>query len=155
MRSFVFGLLLGTLVVPIAALIVCLAGCVPATSHPPRREMFLARRALAASVARRATRLRNPVEPNSGNLRAGLQVYRDNCSGCHGDAGKPSHWGTTAFYPRAPQFDIQPPLMPEGQIFWVVKHDVRYTDGRLGGRAFGGPYVESRQLPEPLEKPPA
>ena len=57
-----------------------------------------------------------------------LQVHnRDNCSGCHGDAGKPSHWGTNAFYPRVPQFDSEPPLKLDWQIFCIVKRGVRYT----------------------------
>jgi len=129
MRAFACGLLFGAFLIPFVALIVLLLGWfpVPATSDPPRWEAFLARRALAASVARQARRLQNPVPPNSSNLRLGLKIYRDNCSGCHGDAGKPSHWGTTAFYPRVPQFDSVLPLKPDWQMFWIVKRGVRYT----------------------------
>lgn len=129
MRAFAGGLLLGAFLMPFAALIVLLLGWypVPATSDPSRWEASLARRAFAASVARQAERLRNPVPPSSGNLRLGLKIYRDNCAGCHGDAGKPSPWGTTAFYPRVPQFDSAPPLKPDWQMFWIVKRGVRYT----------------------------
>ena len=48
--------------------------------------------------------------PSSDVLRAGLKVYRDGCSGCHGDYQKPSYRGTTAFYPRVPQFAPHTPL---------------------------------------------
>ena len=59
--------------------------------------------------------------------RAGLKVYLDGCSGCHGDYQKPSHWGTTAFYPRVPQFALNAPDRPDWQLFWIVKHGVRYS----------------------------
>ena len=129
MRAFSGGLLLGAFLIPFVCLAVFLLGGfpVPATSDPPRWEASLARRAFAASVARQAQRLQNPVPPSIGNLRLGLKIYRDNCSGCHGDAGKPSQWGTTAFYPRVPQFDSEPPLKPDWQMFWIVIRGVRYT----------------------------
>jgi mono/diheme cytochrome c family protein len=57
----------------------------------------------------------------------GMKVYRDGCSGCHGDYQKPSHWGTTAFYPRVPQFAKNAPDRPDWQMFWIVKHGVRYS----------------------------
>src|SRR5579864_3796714 len=104
-------------------------GWVPlaATSDPPRWETLLGRRALASAVTRQASKLQNPVLPTNENLRSGLKLYRDSCSGCHGDAGNSSRWGTTGFYPRVPQFDAEPPRKPEWQLFWIVKHGVRYT----------------------------
>jgi mono/diheme cytochrome c family protein len=60
-----------------------------------------------------------------------MKMYRDGCAGCHGDAGKPSDWGTKDFYPRVPQFDAQPPQKPDWQLFWIVKHGVRYS--AMGG----------------------
>jgi mono/diheme cytochrome c family protein len=61
------------------------------------------------------------------STESGAKVYRDGCAGCHGDSQKPSHWGSTAFYPRAPQFASEPPDKPEWQIFWIVKNGVRYS----------------------------
>ena len=129
MRTFVLGLLMGAFGLLTVTAVVVGFGFVPvaATSNPPRWEMFLARRALAAAIGRQAPKLQNPFPPGSDNLRVGLKLYRDDCSGCHGDAGNPSRWGTTGFYPRVPQFDSEPPLKPEWQMFWVVKHGVRYT----------------------------
>jgi mono/diheme cytochrome c family protein len=99
---------------------------VAATAEPSRWESFLGHRALAASLARQAPRLQNPIALTNVNLQLGLKIYRDNCSGCHGDA-KPSLWGTTAFYPRVPQFGSDPPIKPDWQMFWIVKRGVRYT----------------------------
>jgi mono/diheme cytochrome c family protein len=129
MRKFGCGLLLGLFVVPTLSVVVLMCGwaSVHATSEPPRWESVVAGKAFAASVARQAPKLQNPVTPTSSNLRSGLKIYRDACAGCHGDSGKPSHWGTAGFYPRVPQFDTQPPIKPDWQMFWIVKHGVRYT----------------------------
>ncbi|MGB6687887.1 MAG: c-type cytochrome [Terracidiphilus sp.] len=133
MRTFIFGLVVGGLVLPIVAAGVFLLGwsSVEATSDPPRWETALARRAFAASVARQAPEVQNPIPVNSDTLRAGMKFYRDGCAGCHGDAGKPSQWGTRDFYPRVPQFDSEPPVKPDWQLFWIAKHGVRYSG--MGG----------------------
>lgn len=129
MRRFASGFLLGFLLIPFIGLIVSSLGWLPvsATSNPPRWESFFARRAFAVAVTRRAPRMQNPFPPTSANLKAGLKFYRDDCSGCHGGAGKPILWGTTDFYPRVPQFDSNLPTKPDWQMFWIVKHGVRYT----------------------------
>src|ERR1044071_2026232 len=123
MRNFAYGVLLGTVITPLVVLAVVWFGgtSVHATADPSGWETFLARRAFAASIARQATKLKNPVPPTSENLRSGLKIYRDSCSGCHGDSVNPSHWGTTAFYPRVPQFASEPPLRSDWQMFWIVK----------------------------------
>lgn len=128
MLKFACGFFLGVCLAPIVVLIALLVGWVPvhATAEPPWWEQFYARQAIQSSIGRQA-KLRNPVSPSSSNLRSGLKIYRDTCAGCHGDSGKPSHWGTTDFYPRVPQFDVEPPLKPDWQMFWIVKRGLRYT----------------------------
>jgi mono/diheme cytochrome c family protein len=123
------GLLCGMLLVPLIALVIAFSELWPihATAEPPGWEAVMARRAFNAFIARQAPRLQNPMSATSGTLRAGLKVYRGGCSGCHGDPGKPSHWGTTAFYPRVHQFGDAPPEMPDWQMFWIVKHGIRYS----------------------------
>ena len=39
----------------------------------------------------------------------------------------PSEWGREDFYPRVPQFAVASPRKPEWQLFWIVKHGVRYS----------------------------
>jgi thiosulfate dehydrogenase len=56
-----------------------------------------------------------------------MKMYRDDCAGCHGDYGRPSEWGSQDFYPRVPQFALEPPHNPDWQLFWIVKHGVRYS----------------------------
>jgi mono/diheme cytochrome c family protein len=129
MRTFVSGLILGVFGTLIVTPVVLEFGWVPvvATSDPPRWETFFGRRALDSAIARQAPKLQNPVPPTTDNLRLGLKLYRDGCSGCRGDGSNSSRWGMTGFYPRVPQFDAQLPLKPEWQLFWIVKHGVRYT----------------------------
>jgi mono/diheme cytochrome c family protein len=129
MRMFTRGLLTGFMVGPLVAAFIAVSGFWPVTGavEPPAWETMMARRTLTASVARQAPKVQNPLSPSSEVLRAGMKVYRDGCSGCHGDYQKPSHWGTTAFYPRVPQFAKNAPDRPDWQMFWIVKHGVRYS----------------------------
>lgn len=129
MRTFAWGVVAGLLLGPAIAVTAAFAGWIPvaATSEPPAWELAVARRALASSVAREAVPVPNPIAPSTDNLRAGMHLYRDNCAGCHGDAGKPSAWGSRDFYPRVPQFASEPPSRPDWQLFWIVAHGVRYS----------------------------
>lgn len=99
MLKFACGLLLGVGLIPLVAVVIFLFGWAPvhATADPPHWETSLAGKSFAASIARQVPKLQNPVPAISGNLRTGLEIYRDDCSGCHGDSGKPSHWGTPRF----------------------------------------------------------
>jgi mono/diheme cytochrome c family protein len=127
MRNFFFGLIIGLTALPVAALVMGSLGRlqVQATAEPPRWEKAFAQRAFDASVARHAERLQNPIAPTEENLLAGLIMFRNNCSGCHGDSDQRSVWGTAGFYPRVPQFGFEHPTKPDWQMFWIVKHGVR------------------------------
>jgi thiosulfate dehydrogenase len=128
-RRLPVAILGGLLVLPVVGILFAWLGVwsVDATATPPGWERALARLAVNASVARRAPRVPNPISPTVDELRAGLKVYRDNCAGCHGDYGRPSGWGTEDFYPRVPQFARTPPRKPDWQLYWIVKHGLRYS----------------------------
>lgn len=143
MRGFLLGILVGLLGLVLAALLTARLGLfsVNATEEPPAWEVRLARVALDASVARSAARLRSPVGSSDAELLAGMKLYRNNCAGCHGDAGRPSPWGTGGFYPRVPQFAESPPRKPDWQLFWIVRHGVRYS----GMGAWGEDMLSDRE----------
>jgi mono/diheme cytochrome c family protein len=129
MKKFLSGLFLGLVVPILGALTAAKLGCfsVRATEAPPAWEISLARMTIDASVAHGASRIPNPIEATDDELIAGMKLYRNNCAGCHGDAGRPSNWGTRGFYPRVPQFAQSPPRKPDWQMFWIVRHGVRYS----------------------------
>lgn len=83
--------------------------------------------AVDAALAGTAKRLSNPTEGKDEELLEGMKLYRSNCGGCHGDASHPSQWGKEGFYPRVPQFRESPPRKPDWQIFWIVRHGIRYS----------------------------
>jgi thiosulfate dehydrogenase len=132
LRKFFLGALTGVLGFGVLALLALVTGRMPvgASGPPPGWESRLARRSLAASVERQATRRANPISANETELLAGLKLYRANCAGCHGGGESPSSWGAQ-FYPPVPQFGTQPPGKPDWQIAWIVENGLRYSG--MGG----------------------
>ena len=130
MKRFLAGALLGLFLPPLVGLGAGRLGLIPvaATAEPSRWEAAIAAATLRASLKRQAAlEGRNPVPLTEEALLAGLNAYRNDCAGCHGDFGHPSRWGTTGFYPRVPQFAEKPPDLPASQLFVVVKNGIRYS----------------------------
>ena len=131
-RSTIFvicAFVAGTIVLPLGALLVSLLGWMPAdaVSTPPVWESEIGQRALQASLERRSAGLVNPIKGSDAELLAGMQLFRDGCSGCHGDEGAVSHWGNSNFYPRVPQFAQNPPSLSTPEMFIAVKYGIRYS----------------------------
>jgi len=125
--AFIAGLIAAPLLFGIAAA----AGWLPsnATSSPPGWEEKIGMRALDASLEKRSDGLRNPIK--AGDMAAladGMQLYSDNCAGCHGDANKPSAWGSKGFYPRVPQFwqGEMTDMTPE-EAYAAIHDGIRYS----------------------------
>ena len=129
MRRLALAVVAGMLTLPAGAWLLAWLGVwsFDATATPPAWERALARMAVGASVARIAPRTPNPLRSSRDVLLAGLKVYRDACSGCHGGPLRPSEWGSSDFYPRVPQFARTPPRKPDWQLYWIVQHGVRYS----------------------------
>jgi mono/diheme cytochrome c family protein len=129
MRKRTLAALAGALVLPSLALLLAWLGVFSfdATATPPAWERAIARMAFDASVARRAPPIANPIRATPDALLAGMKVFLDDCAGCHGSYGRNSGWGSEDFYPRVPQFARTPPRKPDWQLFWIVKHGVRYS----------------------------
>ena len=135
MGKVLLGFLLGLLVLPAIAAAIALGGHFPiqATAKPPMWERRLANMALDPAVAKASEGLTNPIStPTDDDLLKGMKTYRDNCSGCHGDHGKPSGWGRNNLYPPAPQFADRGDHDPVPEIFVVVRDGIRYTG--MGGQ---------------------
>lgn len=144
MRKFLLGIGLGLFAPILGALVGARLGwlSVSATQDPPAWETRLARMAVDASLADSAPRLSNPTGARDEELLEGMKLYRNNCAGCHGDANRPSDWGIRGFYPRVPQFVQSPPRKPDWQMFWIVRHGIRYS----GMGAWSGEMLSDKQV---------
>lgn len=132
MRRFVFGLIVGCVVVfPLAVYLGARLGVISlaTTAHPLPGEELLAKTALRASIGG-ARELKPPIEATGANLLAGAKAYRENCAVCHGLAGQPETAIARGMFPRPPQL-LDPKEMvtddPEGVTFWKVSHGIRLS----------------------------
>jgi thiosulfate dehydrogenase len=150
MRRFALGVIVGILIVPLGVFAAGSFGLFDTAANvvAPRWEKAFAHRALVAAAHRRATHLQNPVAPTEANLRVGMKLFKDNCAGCHGvpNAGSDT---STGLYPPAPHFAAHPPTEPDWQLYWIVKHGVRYSgmfswDGQLGKDSTGRDVSDER-----------
>ncbi len=74
------------------------------------------------------------IEINEANLNVGAEIYRDQCSACHGFYGKPSKFAGH-MYPRAPQLwqkhkngsAVGVSDDPPGETYWKVANGIRLT----------------------------
>lgn len=124
--AFIAGLIAVPLLLGLAAVL----GRLPsdATSGPPNWETSVGMRALDASLERRAKGLRNPIAAKDiSSLAAGMELYGNNCAGCHGDAKARSDWGSKGFYPRAPQFWQQGSDVTPEEAYIAIHDGIRYS----------------------------
>ena len=134
MGKYLLGFLAGILVLPLGVFIMGWLGFLPANadSEPPGWETSFARMARDAYIVRHAPHEVNPFQPTEANLMAGYKIFEDACAGCH-DSG----WGHT-FYPHVPQLATTPPTLPDWQLFYLVKHGVRYSAMPAWDRSWHG-----------------
>jgi len=131
MKSFVIGLIVGLLVLPVAFGLYVASGRMPAaTSDPPMPfEATVAGVALHARIHREA-----PTRDVSGvataELVSGADVYQKNCAFCHGLPGQPIPPVAQGEFPKPPQlFTVDGRVSddPAGVTYWKVKNGIRLT----------------------------
>lgn len=131
MGKFIFGVIIGILLVPAGFYWYVRSGRAPvATSAPPMPfEQFFAKTALHATLSREAPKT-HPTKASAGELLAGVQVYRHHCSLCHGLPAEPASGIAKGEFPPPPQL-FQPDHMvtddPVGVTYWKVKHGIRLS----------------------------
>jgi mono/diheme cytochrome c family protein len=134
-KNFIVGVLFAIVVLVAGALLYLRLGLAEVRADIPasRFESALMHSAVHASVRRRAPEMPNPVPATDENLIAGGKFYLEGCAGCHGTPGKPdesSDW----LYPRIPQLPTEGTEYSEAQIFWIVKHGIRYSGMFANGK---------------------
>jgi mono/diheme cytochrome c family protein len=117
----------GILATPLMGLAFALSGFLPvdAVSSPAGWESRIGQIALEASLARRSHGLVDPTQEGDADLIAGMNTYRNDCAGCHGDYGQ--RRSGSGLYPPVPQFDQRAPGLTASEMFVAAKYGIRYT----------------------------
>jgi mono/diheme cytochrome c family protein len=129
-KPFFIGMLIGWIVLPLAALLYLRFGYVPVAVNGPviPFEELLAGTAVQARIARDAP-TKAALPPSEENLVAGAKIYREQCIECHGLPGAAASSISKGMYPPPPQF-FERKVMgndPVGQNYWIVANGIRLT----------------------------
>jgi mono/diheme cytochrome c family protein len=135
MLRFLFGLILGILVVPVGVYLWLQNGKPPvavADSPFPFEQRFtgeLLHKRIDAELPRTV-----PVQVDEATFVAGAKVYRENCSFCHGVYGNPSAIGQNMFPDAPPLWEkhhngevVGVSDDPPGETYWKVANGIRLT----------------------------
>lgn len=131
MAKFIFGIVIGILIVPAVFYVYCASGHAPVAtaSSPMPFERFFAKTALHATIQREAPKTHS-TKASEAELSAGVDVYRHNCAGCHGLPDQPPSKMAKGMFPRPPQL-FEPGHMvtddPAGVTYWKAKHGIRLS----------------------------
>ena len=143
MRSFVWGIIFGGLLLGLGVFGYFLAGQAPVATdaQPMPFEKYLAKTALHKVIDREMPHT-VPIATDEANYLAGAQVYKQNCAICHGLPGKPGSAIAKGMFPKPPVLlegkgviDDEP-----GETFWKVVHGIRLT----GMPGFKGSLTETQ-----------
>lgn len=130
MKKFLFGLIIGLVLVPVGLYFYFSRGMAPvATAAPPMPfERMFAGMALHARLAKEMPKS-VPVTADQSAYAAGAQVYKDHCAVCHGVPGQPQTAIAEGMFPKPPKLmegkgvtDDEP-----GETFWKVSGGIRMT----------------------------
>ena len=135
MVRFLMGIVLGIVLVPLAAMAWFHLGHPPVavadTPFPMERQITGI--PLHARIDAEMVKT-PPIQADENAFVAGAQVYRDQCAACHGFHGKPSAFGGQMF-PSAPQLwekhrngtVVGVSDDPPGETYWKVANGIRLT----------------------------
>lgn len=130
MRSFVIGLILGALLVPVLVYAYFVTGRAPAATSAPAMpfEKMLAHKALNARIDKEMPKT-VPISGDEANLAAGAQIYRENCAVCHALPGQRETAIALGMYPKPPKLLEGKGVTddPAGESYWKVANGIRLT----------------------------
>ncbi len=130
MGKFLFGLIVGLIVIPVCVYMYFSSGSAPvATSSAPMPfEKMLASLALHARLKKEMPKTA-PIPADEANYAAGAQVYKDNCAVCHGLPGKPQTAIAAGMFPKPPKLMEGKGVTDDeaGETYWKVSGGIRMT----------------------------
>lgn len=130
MRTFLAGIAFGFILVGLGAYLYFSTGSAPVATadHPMPFEKRLANKALQARVERDMPKT-VPIAADEQAFMAGAEIYRDNCSVCHGLPGMEQSAIAKGMFPKPPHLfrgkgvtDDEP-----GETYWKVENGIRLT----------------------------
>lgn len=130
MGKFVFGVIIGLVLLPLAVYFYFSRGMAPvATSAPPMPfEKTLARMALHARLDKEVPKT-VPIAADEAAYAAGAQVYKEHCAVCHGVPGQPQTAIAKGMFPNPPKLMEGKGVTddPAGETYWKVSGGIRMT----------------------------
>lgn len=130
MGRFLFGLILGLVLLPVVIYFYFAKGIAPvATSAPPMPfEKMFASMALHARLDKEVPTT-VPLSADEPNLAAGTQVYKDHCAVCHGLPGQAQSAIAGGMFPKPPKLMEGKGVTddPPGETYWKVAGGIRMT----------------------------
>jgi mono/diheme cytochrome c family protein len=131
MKTFLIGLIVGLLVLPVLFGIAVVSGHFPvAASDPPLPfEKILAGAGLYGRIHKEAPN-RNVSGMTTADLVSGASVYQKNCAFCHGLPQQSATPAAKGMFPPPPQLfttDGGVTDDPAGVTYWKVKNGIRLT----------------------------
>jgi thiosulfate dehydrogenase len=129
-KTFVFGVVVGVILVPLCGYFYFGSGAVPvATSAPPMPfEKMLAHKALDARISKEMP-TSVPIQADDTNLVDGAQVYRHHCAMCHGLPGQPEGGFAKGMFPHPPKLTEGTGVTDDepGETYWKVANGIRLS----------------------------
>jgi thiosulfate dehydrogenase len=130
LKGFVTGIIFTMLATALAAYAMIRAGVMPANADekPPGIEAWAARTSLHATLRRSAPKDTDPLPATDQNLIAGVKLYAQNCSLCHGGSNADPTNVAKGLYQKPPQLakdGVEDD--PDGVTFWKLSHGIRWT----------------------------
>ena len=130
MRKFLFGLIIGVVLVPLVVYFYFSRGMAPvATSAPPMPfEKTFARMALHARLEKEMPKT-VPIAADEAAYTAGAQVYKEHCAVCHGFPGQPPTAIASGMFPKPPKLMEGTGVTddPPAETYWKVFGGIRMT----------------------------
>ncbi len=130
MKTFLIGLVVGLIAIPICVYAYFATGSAPVATNGPAIpfEKTLASAALDAHIAKEMPKAA-PVPADEPDFAAGAAVYRENCAVCHGLPGGTPTAIARGMFPKPPKLLEGTGVTddPAGETYWKVSNGIRLT----------------------------
>lgn len=130
MGKFVFGLIVGAILLPVIVYFYFATGIAPvATAAPPMPfEKTFAKMALHARLNKEVPKT-VPIQADEAAYMAGAQVYKEHCAVCHGVPNGQQTAIALGMFPKPPKLLEGTGVTddPAGETYWKVAGGIRMT----------------------------